>query len=131
MSRDPRYSKAVYQRVADLTGAGTLRRDGQVVSGRAGDPDLGACVEFDLRLNDGVIEEARFRVFGCPHLIASASWLAERLQGAGRPVLEAWDWQEAAEALDVPPAKFGRLLLLQDALRDAAGNWADLPVSTL
>ena len=74
---------------------------------------------------------ARFRAFGCPHLIAAASWVTDRLRGATREELAAWDWREAAEALEVPPAKFGRLLTLQDAVRDAARNWPAAPRSTV
>ena len=73
----------------------------------------------------------RFRAFGCPHLLAAASWLTERLRGATREDLASWDWREAAEALEVPPSKFGRLLTLQDAVRDAARNWPGTPGSTV
>ena len=45
--------------------------------------------------------------------------------------LRAWDWREAAAALEVPPAKFGRLLTLQDAVRAAAGNWPGAAASTV
>jgi hypothetical protein len=45
--------------------------------------------------------------------------------------LAAWDWQEAARVLEVPPAKFGRLLTLQDAVRDAARNWPGPQQSTV
>jgi hypothetical protein len=48
-----------------------------------------------------------------------------------RASLAAWDWQEAARALEVPPAKFGRLLMLQDAVRAAARNWPGEAGSTV
>jgi hypothetical protein len=48
-----------------------------------------------------------------------------------REQLGAWDWQDAAAALEVPPAKFGRLLTLQDAVREAARNWASEAGSTV
>ena len=74
-------------------------------------------------MHDGRIVEARFLAFGCPHLLAAASWLTERLVGFDREQLGAWDWQEAARALAVPPANIARLLTLQDAARDLARNW--------
>jgi NifU-like protein involved in Fe-S cluster formation len=77
------------------------------------------------------VADVRFLAFGCPHLLAAASWLTDRLRGAGREELLAWDWREAADALDVPPAKFGRLLTLQDAVRDLARNWPGPPASTV
>jgi nitrogen fixation NifU-like protein len=94
-----------------------------MVVGRAGDREQGAEVELAFAIAQGKVLEARFRAYGCPHFIASASWLTDRLSGATRDELAAWDWRDAAEALDVPPAKFGRLLTLQDAVRAAAENW--------
>ena len=64
-----------------------------------------------------------FRIkYGCtkPAVVLPVS---PRMVGEGRSGLEAWDWREAADALEVPPAKFGRLITLQDAVRNAARNW--------
>jgi len=128
---DPRYGQEVQRRMASLAGAGLLTPATDVVSGRAGDREQGAEVELQLRIADDRVAEARFRAFGCPHFIAAASWLTERLAGASRDELGDWDWREAAAALEVPPAKFGRLLTLQDAVRDAAGNWPGGAASTV
>lgn len=128
---DPRYGREVRRRMASLAGAGSLAPGPDVVSGRAGDREQGAQVELQLRVAGGRVAEARFRAFGCPHLIAAASWLTEHLAGASRDDLGRWDWREAAAALEVPPAKFGRLLTVQDAVRDAAGNWPGGPASTV
>jgi NifU-like protein involved in Fe-S cluster formation len=131
MSRDPRYSTEVQRRMRELPCAGHLDGDDRCVRGQAGDPEQGASVSLELRVLGKQVSEARFQAFGCPHLIAAASWLCERLNGAERTDLCSWDWQEVADALDIPPAKYGRLLVLQDALRDAAGNWSAAPVSTV
>ena len=120
---DPRYGHEVQRRMANLAGAGSLAPGPDVITGRAGDRELGAEVELQLRAAGGRVTEARFRAFGCPHLIAAASWLTEYLAGASRDDLGHWDWHEVAAALEVPPAKFGRLLVLQDAVRTLAGNW--------
>lgn len=120
---DPRYGVEVHRRMAGLAGAGDLEPGAGVVQGRAGDRELGAEVLLQVRVESGRAAELRFRAFGCPHLIAAASWLTDRLRGASRADLEGWDWREAATALEVPPAKFGRLLVLQDAVRALAGNW--------
>lgn len=122
---DPRYGSEVRRRMQDLAGAGDLPPGGVTVAGRAGDREQGAEVRFEFRLEAGRIAEARFRAFGCPHLLATASWLCERLRGEDRAALAAWDWREAADALEVPPAKYGRLITLQDAVRDAVRNWPD------
>ena len=131
MSDDPRYGAEVRSRMRTLAGAGDLATGPGVVSGVAGGAERGAQVRFELRVEGAVVREVRFRAFGCPHFVAAASWLTDRLRGARRADLEAWDWREAAEALEVPPAKFGRLLTLQDAVRDAARNWAGAAQSTV
>ena len=131
MGDDPRYSAEVRRRVRELPGAAPISAGGATASGAAGDVEHGARVELEFLLEQGRIARGRFRAFGCPHLVAAASWLTDRLRGATREDLAAWDWREAAEALEVPPAKFGRLLTLQDAVRDTARNWPAAPGSTV
>ncbi len=75
--------------------------------------------------------EICFQAFGCPHLLAAASWVTEAARGLNRSQLAGWDWQEAARVLEVPAAKFGRLLTLQDALRAVARNWPGATESTV
>ncbi len=128
---DPRYGAEVRRRMGDLAGAGAFDPATTVTVGRAGDREQGAEVELSLRVVAGRVVEARFRAFGCPHLLAAASWLTERLRGADAAQVAAWDWREVAEALEVPAAKFGRLLTLQDAARAAARNWAGATSSTV
>jgi NifU-like protein involved in Fe-S cluster formation len=120
---DPRYGQEVRRRMAALPGLGRFDDAPDVASGGAGDREQGVEVVLQCRVADGRVAEARFRAFGCPHVLAAASWLTERLVGACREDLERWDWREAATAVEVPPAKFGRLLTLQDAVRAVARNW--------
>lgn len=128
---DPRYGSEVRRRMADLPGLGQFDAGAAVVTARAGDREQGAEVELQFRVEDGRAAEVRFRAFGCPHFLAAASWLTERLRSAGPSDLEAWDWRSAAAALEVPPAKYGRLLVLQDAVREAARNWPGAIQSTV
>jgi len=130
-SDDPRYGSEVTRRMAALSGAGTWPDGNDVVTVRAGDREQGAEVRLQFRVAAGRVVEARFQAFGCPHFLAAASWLTDRLRDAGPADLEAWDWREAATALEVPAAKYGRLLTLQDAVRAAARNWPGAPRSTV
>ena len=97
----------------------------------AGDREQGAEIVLAARVEGDRVVELRFRAFGCPHLIAAASWVTDRLRGASRADLERWDWQELVEALEVPPAKFGRLLTVQDAVHALARNWPGASRSTV
>lgn len=128
---DPRYGDEVRRRMASLAGAGGLSASDGVATARAGDREQGAEVLLSMRVVAGRVDEMRFRAFGCPHFLAVASWLTDRLRGAGREELASWDWREAADALEVPPAKFGRLLTLQDAVHGLARNWPGDPGSTV
>ena len=130
-TEDPRYGAEVRRRMAEFKGAGDLPAGPDVVTARAGDREQGAEVVLQARVAGGRAAELRFRAFGCPQFLAAASWLTDRLAGCDGPALEAWDWREAATALEVPPAKFGRLLVLQDAVRSLARNWPGGRVSTV
>jgi NifU-like protein involved in Fe-S cluster formation len=88
--------------------------------GEAGSPERGAWVVFEARVAEGVVTQAVFRAWGCPHVIAASALVAQRL--AGRPVAEAagFDAHALAAELDLPPAKLGRLLVVQDAAASLA-----------
>jgi cysteine desulfurase len=128
---DPRYNAEVRRRLHALPAWGDIPDAPSVAKGRAGDREQGTEVAFALRIERGRVTEARFQAFGCPHVLAAASWVAEAALGLDCGQLAAWDWQEAARLLDVPPAKFGRLLTLQDAIRAAARNWSGTTRSTV
>jgi NifU-like protein involved in Fe-S cluster formation len=120
---DPRYHPEVVRRMRELPNAGRAPDAATWIVATAGDEAQGALIEVSLDVRGERVHAAKFRAYGCPHVIASASWLAEHLVGRTRDEVEAWDWRDVQRALDVPPAKFGRLLTLQDVARALAGNW--------
>ena len=84
------------------------------VSGEAGRERHGTRVRFLLRLDSERLREARYRAYGCPHTLAACEWVARQLESAGRERLGGpADW---ATALQIPPARLGRLLVVEDAL---------------
>jgi cysteine desulfurase len=95
-----------------LPNAGSL--EGRV--GEAGSVAQEAWVRFHLAFEGATVKAARFQAYGCPHTLAVAAWLAERLPGrTDLPGMPA-DW---ASDLSVPTEKLGRLLIVEDALRAA------------
>ena len=112
------YSQIVRERFERPPNAGRLF--GSVVTGEAGDPSHGTRVEFDFRLRGGIVERGRFRAYGCPHAIAAASWVAEAAEGKSLSETSWMDPLHLAEILNVPQHKLGVLLVVEDALKDAA-----------
>lgn len=114
----PEYSSEVQRRFERAPRLGRLASQlpGRV-SGAAGDVRQGVRVAFEARVAEGRIVECRFRAYGCPHVIAAASWVAEHAEG--RPAGEAgWpDPRALAQLLEVPPHKLGSLLVVEDAFR--------------
>jgi NifU-like protein involved in Fe-S cluster formation len=118
-----RYSPLVVEHFSRPRNAGALAPAPEVIAASAGSISQGAWFALSARIEGGHIAILRQQVYGCPHSIAAASWLTERLLGADRATLEQWPWREAADALDVPAEKRGRMLLLEDAVRALANAW--------
>ncbi len=121
------YAGAVIDHFQRPRNVGHLAAARDVIQGSAGSQAQGAWFVFSARIAAGRLAVVRFQAYGCPHCLAAASWLSERLVGAGVAALAAWRWREAAEALQVPAAKHGRLLLLEDAARALAAAWKTAP----
>ena len=89
---------------------------GRVVAGEAEDRTLHVWVRFQLQVIDGVIQAVRFHVYGCPHTVAAACLIAERLEGKPVESSSRLDVRELVTALDVPVDKIGKLLRIEDAV---------------
>lgn len=117
------YAAAVVDHFDQPRNVGRLEPAPDVIIARAGKREQGVEFVVSARIAADRIAAARFEVYGCPHCIAAASWLSERLVGRTLADLEAWSWREAVAALQIPPEKRGRLLILEDALRALAEAW--------
>lgn len=108
------YSEITRRYFETAPNAGILQGLG-VGSGSAGTPATGTWVRFDVQILQQHLTAARFLAFGCPHVIAIASWLTEN--GVGRVAQERLP--ETVHALQrrfaVPAEKLGRLLVIEDA----------------
>ena len=87
----------------------------RVVS-EASESTQGARILLSAGIESGRISELRYRVFGCPHLIAAAEWACENLEGHLTSELAAFDRNACMRILNVPVEKTGRILMLEDAL---------------
>lgn len=121
---DPEYNDLVVDHFERPRNAGRFEPAADVIEGAAGSLAQGVMFILSARIVADRIGALGFEAYGCPHCLAAGSWLSERLVGATRQQLHAWRWQEAADALAVPPEKRGRLLILEDAVRALAERWA-------
>ena len=111
------YSSEVVRRFDSPRRAGELPHGTPgLVAGEAEDRTLHVWVRFQLQVIDGAIQVARFAVFGCPHTVAAASIVAERLEGLPASAAARLDVQALRAELDVPVEKLGKLLRIEDAL---------------
>ena len=117
------YSPLVIEHFERPRHVGNFEPGDDVISGRAGRRDQGAEFAISAKLSDERIAEARFEAYGCPHCVAAGSWLAQSLVGADRERVQRWTWRDLADALEIPTAKRGRLLILEDAVRALAEDW--------
>ena len=85
-----------------------------VLAAEAGAEGQGARVVLAAGVAGGRIETARFRAWGCPHLVAAADLACEMLEGGASPVSA----NELMSRLSVPVEKTGRMLLVEDAAEE-------------
>lgn len=109
-----RYNEATTHYFRTAATAGVLTGP-DVHRGAAGARERGTWVQFDVLIGDGIIREARFLAFGCPHTIAVAAWVAQHAVGRGPHAELPEGLPELSRRFDVPVEKRGRLLIVEDA----------------
>ena len=98
-------------------------RPGSLISGEAGGPGEDTWVRFHLLVAGDTVIEARCRAFACPDTMEAAAWLCGQLAGRPRSALIPGTPAEWAAARGIPVQKLGRLLVVEDALRDCLAHW--------
>jgi NifU-like protein involved in Fe-S cluster formation len=111
MSADP-YSHLVRELFANPQHAGTVAGGVSVLV-----EDQGVRVELSASADSGRIAAMRFRVWGCPHLIAAAERACVTHEGGPIAALEIFQRDRIMEDLTVPAEKTGRILVLEDAIQ--------------
>lgn len=119
-------SAAVVERVRNLRHAGWLPRDAvDVGTGEAGDLDDGTLIRIQVRVDAtrGRVTEAVFKAFGCSAAIASASLVAERLQGQSLGAAREMEALVIAAELQLPAERAAMAGLAVTAARRALEEW--------
>lgn len=118
------YSNKVIDHFENPRNVGTIDHPDGI--GKQGNPVCGDVMEIAIKVNDNIIEEAKFRTFGCCAAIATSSMVTEMVKGKTIEEAEQISKQAVADALDgLPPAKMHCSNLAADALRDAIRNYRE------
>ena len=120
------YSDKVIDHYNNPRNVGQLdKRQSQVGTGLVGAPECGDVMRLQIRVNPEtqVIEEAKFKTFGCGSAIASSSLATEWVKG--KTVEEAMQIKntDIVKELALPPVKIHCSVLAEDAIRAAIGDW--------
>ena len=100
--------------------------DDNVGTGMVGAPACGDVMRLQIQVNDdGVIEDAKFKTYGCGSAIASSSLLTEWVKGKNLDEAAAIKNTEIAQELCLPPVKIHCSVLAEDAIKAAVQNYRD------
>ena len=119
------YSDKVLDHYNNPRNVGSLDKNSpQVGTGIVGAPECGDVMKLQVRVNnDGVIEEAKFKTFGCGSAIASSSLATEWLKGKTVEQALAIKNTDIVEELALPPVKIHCSVLAEDAIKAAINDY--------
>lgn len=119
------YSKQVIDHYENPRNVGSFQGDEKNVgTGLVGAPACGDVMKLQIKVNEeGVIEDARFKTFGCGSAIASSSLLTEWVKGRTLDEALAIKNTQIAEELALPPVKIHCSVLAEDAIRAAIEDY--------
>ena len=119
------YSKEVIDHYENPRNVGTLdKKDNNVGTGLVGAPACGDVMRLQIKVSDeGVIEDAKFKTYGCGSAIASSSLVTEWIKG--KTIKEAMQIKntEIVKHLSLPPVKIHCSVLAEDAIKSAIEDY--------
>lgn len=119
------YSDKVIAHTENPQNVGTLDvNDDNVGTGLVGAPQCGDVMRLQIRVNDaGIIEDAKFKTFGCGSAIASSSLATEWIKGKSLEEAEALKNSAIVEELNLPPVKIHCSVLAENAIKSAISDY--------
>ena len=97
--------------------------DINVGTGMVGAPACGDVMKLQIRVEDGIIQDAKFKTYGCGSAIASSSLVTEWVKGKTLDQAGAIKNAEIAEELALPPVKIHCSILAEDAIKAAVADY--------
>jgi nitrogen fixation NifU-like protein len=120
------YSDKVIDHYNNPRNVGSMdKKDSDVGTGLVGAPECGDVMKLQIKVNPqtNIIEDAKFKTFGCGSAIASSSLATEWVKGKTIDEALAIKNTEIVKELALPPVKIHCSVLAEDAIRAAIGDW--------
>jgi nitrogen fixation NifU-like protein len=119
------YSEKVIDHYENPRNVGSFDKgDDNVGTGMVGAPACGDVMKLQIRVNDqGIIEDARFKTYGCGSAIASSSLVTEWVKGKTLDQAAGIKNTQIAEELALPPVKIHCSILAEDAIKAAVADY--------
>ena len=118
------YSKAVLDHYENPRNVGRMdSTDPTVGTGLTGAPACGDVMKLQIRVEEGIITDAKFKTYGCGSAIASSSLVTEWVKGKTLAQAGAIKNAEIAEELALPPVKIHCSILAEDAIKAAVADY--------
>ena len=121
------YSDKVLDHYENPRNVGSMdKEDTKVGTGMVGAPACGDVMKLQIKVNDdGIIEDAKFKTFGCGSAIASSSLITEWVKGKNIDQASEIKNTEIANHLALPPVKIHCSVLAEDAIKAAVADYKD------
>jgi nitrogen fixation NifU-like protein len=113
------YSDKVIDHYENPRNVGKLEIDDTVGTGMVGAPACGDVMKLQIKVQDGIITDAKFKTYGCGSAIASSSLVTEWVKGKTLAEAGSIKNSEIAEHLALPPVKIHCSILAEDAIQAA------------
>lgn len=119
------YSNKVIDHYEHPRNVGSMDKNAEDVgTGLVGAPACGDVMKLQLKINDdGIIEDAKFKTFGCGSAIASSSLVTEMVKGKSVDFAQSITNSQIAEELKLPPVKIHCSVLAEDAVKAAIADY--------
>jgi len=118
------YSDKVIDHYENPRNVGKLEMDDTVGTGVVGAPACGDVMRLQIKVNEqGIIEDAKFKTYGCGSAIASSSLVTEWVKGKTLDQAGAIKNSDIAEELALPPVKIHCSILAEDAIKAAIKDY--------
>ena len=98
-------------------------KDPNVATGMVGAPACGDVMKLDIKMKGDIIEDVKFKTYGCGSAIASSTLFVEMLRGRTIEQAKLIKDKEIADALELPPIKLHCSVLAEESIKKAVEDW--------